>query len=191
MRAGSRGRPGDRGRRASRSLGDWRGRGEGVQARGGLGARRPGGLSRSSGRGRESRFRGQGTRTQGPEGGGRTRPSRTPGPGTTSRAPRLPGFPAQLALERRSGRPGTAARHPPGCRWPQRPQPTEARREPGRAAAARALHISTPPPEPLQGRGGGLSTAPGAFTTGWKLNTWMEVERLFVEKFHQSFSLDN
>lgn len=86
----------------------------------------------SSGRGRGSRFRGQGTRTQGPEGGGRTRPSRTLGPGTTSRAPRLPGFTAQLAFERRSGRPGTAARHPPGCRWPQRPQPTQVSGGPGR-----------------------------------------------------------
>uniref|UniRef100_A0A2K5LK80 Uncharacterized protein n=1 Tax=Cercocebus atys TaxID=9531 RepID=A0A2K5LK80_CERAT len=127
-----------------------------------------------------------------------------PRPGNDVASPETAGL-------RRSRRPGTAARQPPGCRWPQRPQPTEvsggpgrgdppfgqnphrsqARREPGRAAAARALHISTPPPEPLQGRGGGLSTAPGAFTTGWKLNTWMEVERLFVEKFHQSFSLDN
>nr|XP_054514601.1 uncharacterized protein C9orf47 [Pan troglodytes] len=53
------------------------------------------------------------------------------------------------------------------------------------------LHISTPPPEPLQERGGGLFHRTGSVYNGLELNTWMKVERLFVEKFHQSFSLDN
>uniref|UniRef100_A0A2R9C774 Uncharacterized protein n=1 Tax=Pan paniscus TaxID=9597 RepID=A0A2R9C774_PANPA len=53
------------------------------------------------------------------------------------------------------------------------------------------LHISTPPPEPLQERGGGLFHRTRSVYNGLELNTWMKVERLFVEKFHQSFSLDN
>uniref|UniRef100_G3RR96 Uncharacterized protein n=1 Tax=Gorilla gorilla gorilla TaxID=9595 RepID=G3RR96_GORGO len=73
----------------------------------------------------------------------------------------------------------------------QNPHRSRARRGPGRATAAGALHISTPPPEPLQERGGGLFHRTRSVYNGLELNTWMKVERLFVEKFHQSFSLDN
>uniref|UniRef100_A0A2I2Y6Z4 Uncharacterized protein n=1 Tax=Gorilla gorilla gorilla TaxID=9595 RepID=A0A2I2Y6Z4_GORGO len=45
--------------------------------------------------------------------------------------------------------------------------------------------------EPLQERGGGLFHRTRSVYNGLELNTWMKVERLFVEKFHQSFSLDN
>nr|AAI36896.1 C9orf47 protein [Homo sapiens]AAI44433.1 Chromosome 9 open reading frame 47 [Homo sapiens] len=45
--------------------------------------------------------------------------------------------------------------------------------------------------EPLQEQGGGLFHRTRSVYNGLELNTWMKVERLFVEKFHQSFSLDN
>uniref|UniRef100_A0A2K6BR98 Uncharacterized protein n=1 Tax=Macaca nemestrina TaxID=9545 RepID=A0A2K6BR98_MACNE len=93
-----------------------------------------------------------------------------PRPGNDVASPETAGLPSPAGI----GAQERAPRHrrAPPARMPVAPAPSADR-------------------EPLQGRGGGLSTAPGAFTTGWKLNTWMEVERLFVEKFHQSFSLDN
>uniref|UniRef100_A0A2I3HF99 Uncharacterized protein n=1 Tax=Nomascus leucogenys TaxID=61853 RepID=A0A2I3HF99_NOMLE len=45
--------------------------------------------------------------------------------------------------------------------------------------------------EPLQERGGGLFHRTRSVYNGQEVNTWVKVERLFVEKFHQSFSLDN
>ncbi|PNI38335.1 LOW QUALITY PROTEIN: C9orf47 isoform 3 [Pan troglodytes] len=82
---------------------------------------------------------------------------------------------------------GWGPKDPP---FQQNPHRSRARRGPGRATAA-GVHISTPPPEPLQERGGGLFHRTGSVYNGLELNTWMKVERLFVEKFHQSFSLDN